>query len=271
MRRDFLPVTGSAREPGRRTCVSMARRAPPEVRSAVGTFHWHVLATNSRQGTIWPSDHHRASSLRIAAPRRAGRTDPTPHRRRGGRLLASRGWTGVSMRDVASEADVSVETIYAQIGTKAELLKTAMDWAIVGDAEPVPMADRPEFRRVGEGSWSERLTAAGALAAGVNAREARLNRALEHGALTDSVLDDMLRAGWRTRHQTVRAGLTALLQRRPTPREVDETYVVLGPQTYLSLVDEVGWTNEEYAAWVADALARLLHIDLSGQTEEGTT
>ncbi len=116
----------------------------------------------------------------------------------------------------------------------------------------------------------ERLAAAGALAAGVNAREARLGRALAHGALTEPVLDAMLRSGWETRHQTTRAGLTAFLRREPTAREVDETYVVMGPEAYLTLVEERGWTDEEYAAWVADALARLLHIDLSGPTEEDT-
>jgi AcrR family transcriptional regulator len=186
-------------------------------------------------------------------------------------MLAERGWVGTSMRDVAQEANVSVETIYAQIGTKADLLKTAIDWAIVGDDEPVPVVDRPEFRSVGEGPVRERLVAAGRLAAAVNAREALLSRTLAHGALTEPVLDEMLRSGWQTRYQTTRAGLHAFLQREPRPREVDETYVVMSPQTYLAFVEERGWTNEEYAAWVADALARLLHIDLSGDIEEKTT
>ena len=74
--------------------------------------------------------------------------------------------------------------------------------------------------------------------------------------------------GWETRHQTTRAGLTAFLRREPTAREVDETYVVMGPEAYRTLVEERGWTDEEYTDWVADALARLLHIDLSGPTEE---
>jgi AcrR family transcriptional regulator len=220
------------------------------------------------------ASHHGAvstvSTRRYESPLRAEQAEQT--RRRivdvGGRLLADRGWTGVSMRDVAREAKVSVETIYAQVGTKADLLKTAMDWAIAGDAEPVAVADRPEFHRVGVGPVLQRLAAAGALMAGINSREALLSRALAHGALTDPVLDEMLRSGWQTRHQTTRAGLAAFLEREPTPREVDETYVLLGPETYLALVEERGWTNEQYAAWVADALARLLHIDLSGHTEE---
>lgn len=234
----------------------------------VYTIHLNTLVVN--RGSAHDDPVSTAGTRRYESPVRDAQAEQT--RRRvvavGTRLLAERGWTGVSMRDVAREAQVSVETIYAQVGTKADLLKTAMDWAIVGDSEPVPMADRPEFRSVGEGSWRERLAAAGALAAGVNAREARLSVALAQGAVTDPALDVMLRSGWQTRHQTTRAGLTAFLQREPTPREVDETYVVMGPQTYLTLTEERGWTNEEYAAWVADALARLLHIDLSGETEE---
>ena len=94
-----------------------------------------------------------------------------------------------------------------------------MDWAITGDAAPVPMAERPEFLRMGVGPVQERLAAAAALMAGVNSREALLSRALAHGALTDPVLDEMLRSGWETRHQTTRAGLTVFLGREPTPQE----------------------------------------------------
>ena len=62
-------------------------------------------------------------------------------------LFADRGWAGTGMRDVAREAGVSVETVYANFRSKSDLLMAAIDVGVVGDAEPVALADRPEFAR----------------------------------------------------------------------------------------------------------------------------
>ena len=54
------------------------------------------------------------------------------------RLFGERGWAGTGMREVAREAGVSVETVYAGFGSKSDLLMAAIDVAVVGDDEPVP-------------------------------------------------------------------------------------------------------------------------------------
>jgi AcrR family transcriptional regulator len=77
------------------------------------------------------------------------------------RLFAGQGWAGTGMRDVARAAGVSVETVYANFGSKAQLLKQAMAVAVVGDDEPVPLSDRPGFRALAEGNIKARAAAAG--------------------------------------------------------------------------------------------------------------
>jgi len=52
------------------------------------------------------------------------------------------GWSGATMRAVADQAGVSVKTVEALYRTKAELLKTAVDYAIAGDIRPVPVLGR---------------------------------------------------------------------------------------------------------------------------------
>jgi AcrR family transcriptional regulator len=52
------------------------------------------------------------------------------------------GWSGATMRAVADQASVSVKTVEALYRTKAELLKAAVDYAIAGDVEPIPMLAR---------------------------------------------------------------------------------------------------------------------------------
>jgi AcrR family transcriptional regulator len=47
-------------------------------------------------------------------------------------LFGDRGWSATGMRDVANEAGVAVETVYANFRTKAELLLAAIDVGVLG-------------------------------------------------------------------------------------------------------------------------------------------
>ena len=58
------------------------------------------------------------------------------------RFLAD-GYAATTVRSVAQAAGVSVPTIELAFGTKAALLKAAIDVAIAGDDEPVAVLDRP--------------------------------------------------------------------------------------------------------------------------------
>ena len=60
------------------------------------------------------------------------------------------------MRDVARAAGVSVETVYASFRSKGDLLMAALDVAVVGDAGPVPLDQRPEFAALGSGTLRQR-------------------------------------------------------------------------------------------------------------------
>src|SRR5215831_2309595 len=55
----------------------------------------------------------------------------------------ARGYAGTTMRAVAADAGVALPTVELGFGTKARLLKAAIDVAIAGDDDPVPMLDRP--------------------------------------------------------------------------------------------------------------------------------
>jgi AcrR family transcriptional regulator len=62
------------------------------------------------------------------------------------RFLAD-GYTPTTIGAIAEEANVSVETVYKAFGNKAGILKAVFDVAVVGDDEPVPLADREEIRQ----------------------------------------------------------------------------------------------------------------------------
>lgn len=63
-----------------------------------------------------------------------------------GRFLAD-GYRLTTIAAIAADAAVSVDTIYKAFANKAGLLKALYDVAIVGDDEPVPMAERPMVKR----------------------------------------------------------------------------------------------------------------------------
>jgi AcrR family transcriptional regulator len=176
------------------------------------------------------------------------------------RLFEEQGWAGTGMRDIARAAQVSVETVYANFGSKAQLLKQAVDMAIVGDDEPVPLNERPEFLALSQGDLSARAAATGRLLAGLRRRGARLERVVEQAAPSDPELAALLDAGWGTQRHDLYAGLAAVAQREPTKAEVDEMFAVLSSDVYLLLTETCGWTDDAYQSWVATTVVRLLNL-----------
>ncbi len=63
-------------------------------------------------------------------------------------LFVERGYAGTSVAQIAAAAGVSAPTVFAAFTSKVNLLKVAAETMLVGDAEPVPLHERPEMRHV---------------------------------------------------------------------------------------------------------------------------
>ncbi len=63
-------------------------------------------------------------------------------------LFLARGYAATTIDGIAEAAHVSRRTVFNSVGGKAALLKLAFDWAIVGDDEPVALADRPAVKAI---------------------------------------------------------------------------------------------------------------------------
>jgi AcrR family transcriptional regulator len=183
------------------------------------------------------------------------------------RLFAERGWAGAGMRDVAGEAGVSVETVYSAVGTKAELLKQALDVAIVGDDEPVALTERPEFRAMSEGDLEARAAAAAALSATVHDRTVGLLRALREAAGGDPALAARLEEARSGHRATVHAGGALVAGRALDPTEADGIWAVLSVEVFELLTGSAGWSTQQYRRWVAGAVESLLGTTTTGTRE----
>jgi AcrR family transcriptional regulator len=172
-------------------------------------------------------------------------------------LFATRGWA-TGMRDVAKAATVSVETVYATAGNKAELLLKVIDIGIVGDDEPVPLSDRPEWRALGEGDRTERVAAVARLITTSNQRIAELNRTFAHAASADAVLAERWVDYVTTQREQYAAGTRMVLGRRAPQDVVDGIWALGSAEVYLHLTETAGWSSEKYHHWLAERIDQLL-------------
>lgn len=167
------------------------------------------------------------------------------------------GWAGAGVRPIASAAGVSPETVYAHFGSKTGLLRALLDQATVGDEEQVALAERPEFRAIGEGDRADRVGAAARLITGINVRVAALLQLLREAARSDPDLAELLRDSLARRRLDSARGVAMAIGREPTTAERDGNWAVTSPEVYLLLVADSGWTPEQYEQWLAHILERI--------------
>jgi AcrR family transcriptional regulator len=168
------------------------------------------------------------------------------------------GWAGTTLAAIAAQAGVAVETIYTGFGSKKGLLRAAMDVAVVGDDQPVALAERPAYRQVTEGPVAQRVHMAAQLVASIHARSAGVWSAIVEAAGADPEV-----AAWRSefehnRRLEVQRAAPAVFGHPVDAAVGDLVWALLGPEVYRKLVDELGLTREEYEARVAEALRRFM-------------
>jgi AcrR family transcriptional regulator len=172
-------------------------------------------------------------------------------------LFGETGWAGTTLAAIADEAGVSVETIYKGFGSKKALLRQAIDVAIVGDAEAIPLAERPEYAALGEGTLDERIARGIALVAEIHERSAGVWRAIVEAAASDEEVDV-----WRVeiegrRRLEIERSMALILGREIDERTISLLWVLLGPDSYRALVVDGGLSRAGYEAMLDDASRRL--------------
>ena len=207
-----------------------------------------------------PADTSSPVRRRYASPLRAKQAEATKATllNTATELFTTKGWAGTGMRDVARGAGVAVETLYKHYSSKRVLFDAVVDHAVVGDDEPVPVAQRPEFLAMGRGRRTDRIAAAAALTAAIHDRTGPFAKLIREAAATDEEIAEVLRAARERQRQDVGAGLELVLGRPTTEAERDGVWAVLSPEVYLLLVQESGWSLDQYEVWLSTTLASVL-------------
>ena len=84
--------------------------------------------------------------VRLPHTRGASASDQSVDHRCRGRLFAATGYVATTIQDIADEAEVAVQTVYAVFGNKRELLRQVLEAAVTGDAEQTPLMEHARVR-----------------------------------------------------------------------------------------------------------------------------
>ncbi len=177
----------------------------------------------------------------------------------------SHGYPGTTVAAVAAGAGVSVAAVELAFPTKPDLLKAAIDVAIAGDDEPVPVLERP---------WAVAARAATDPATFVDAvatvlvPAAERSDALVLAALEGARSDDRLvplaeqlsaqravTAGWIVESLADKTPLRAGLDRT---QAVDIVWLLMDPAVFDRLTIARQWPPDRFGRFFADSLLRLL-------------
>jgi AcrR family transcriptional regulator len=172
-------------------------------------------------------------------------------------LFVDRGYAGTTIDAVAARAGVSRRTVFASAGSKVELLKTAWDWAVVGDDQPIAVADRPEIARMRQERdpdtlvelWVDQVLRVGA-------RVGRLAWVLARAVDVDpeaAVLQERIDVERRAGAAMFVGGLAAIDGLRADVSEqegADMAWVLMNPLFVRRLREDRQWTDGQVRAWL---------------------
>ena len=224
-------------------------------------------ATSPPDTTIQPPDPASQPPKRYASPvrdeqaRRTRRAIVTAAHD----LFLAQGYAATTIDGIAAAAHVSRRTVFNSVGGKVALLKLALDWAIVGDDEPIALADRPAIKAILAESdprkalmlWVQTVT-------DVAARTSPLGEVLIAAADIDPAAARLLAEASRNRMSGATAfirylaSLDGLAVGITEQRAAELCWALTDGHLYRLLVAQHGWGTADFNRWLSDSLAATL-------------
>jgi AcrR family transcriptional regulator len=169
-----------------------------------------------------------------------------------------KGWAGATMREIA-------KTIEAVFGTKAGLLKAAVDYAIRGDVGAAPIARRESVHEMEQAATApEMLRLHARHLRMINARSAHIAAVVEQAVAADPAVQAL----WRQMNDNRAAGVqwaTDTLLRKPGRRPrlrrdyVESIFwVALDWGTFRTLTEQAALDEAAYERWLRSYYAATL-------------
>jgi AcrR family transcriptional regulator len=180
-------------------------------------------------------------------------------------LFLKKGYAGTTMPEIARMAGVALDTVYAAVGTKAELFKLLIETALSGRDRAVPAAEREYVSAIREEPEAAgKLQIYASALAEIQPRLAPLFQVLQAAAILEADLGALWQEISSRRATNMRQLAKELMATgRVRPELTEETiadvlWSMNSPDFYLLLVGQRGWSAQEFGSWLGDAWMRLL-------------
>lgn len=178
-------------------------------------------------------------------------------------LFVTEGYGRTTLTQIARQAGVAVETVYAGFGNKATLLRQAWYVDFRGDEEDVPLFDRAEMQAIlDEPDLATRIRRHAVFVTAANRRIGPLVAALEGAAASETAAAEMLaeyskrRLDVTTRYARAAAATGRLAVSQAECRDV--LFATMDGTLWRRLVVERGWSDRRYADWLGSLWIALL-------------
>jgi AcrR family transcriptional regulator len=183
-----------------------------------------------------------------------------------GRLFEANGYARTTIREIAARAEVASDTVYAVFGTKARVLTAVIDSRLAPPGGVANVTDRDEAGAVRDEPDQRRQLHL--FARDIAAISERVRPVYEIMRTASAVEPEMAAVyaemdGYRLRNMSRVAGW--LSARGPLRVDIDRAaeiiWALASPELARMLCDGRGWSRDQYADWLEDALARTLLSD----------
>jgi AcrR family transcriptional regulator len=179
-------------------------------------------------------------------------------------LFVERGYAATTLADIARHADIAARTVYLHFPTKAELLLRCIGVAIAGDAEPIPLADRPAMAEAMTArTFDERVDLMASLTASLMERTGPLLDVAFQAAPSEPSVAAAAAAGRADTRRALREFWHRIHDDGLLPPSTDlewltETATLCAhAETYLLISKTTGWHGDTYREWLATTWRRL--------------
>jgi AcrR family transcriptional regulator len=178
------------------------------------------------------------------------------------RLFEREGYAATTMAAIASEAGVSLKTVYLAFATKTGLLRALWNLLLRGDKEPIPVGERPWFRAVLEEPdpvRKLRLNIRNATA--VRQRIGPLLDVIREAAPGEPEIAQLWTRIQDEFYENQRAVVEDLRRRKAlqrglgVARAADILWTLNHPDVYRLLVGQRGWSPDEHETWLVAVLS----------------
>jgi len=181
------------------------------------------------------------------------------------RLFFRRGYAGATIEEIANEAGVSKESVYAIFGNKQSILAFLLDVAVGGKELPLPVIQQSAPQAIMQDKDQRRQINRIAQVCGkILSRAAPVYEIMRTAANTEPEIQKRVQHLHKERLENMTSYFRHIAANGPLREGLDEKSVgeiiwgLTSPELFNLFTTELSWSEEKYSQWLADTLIRVL-------------